>query len=344
MDIAELSECKRRSAQLLRNIPQALRELPWGVASLRPILEFDGSPRLKDNGLPVVDKAPRHPMTGKALKVDDPTTWATYEEAVAAVNDPSSRYQAAGLLLTRLDPFLVIDIDAPNNPLSKRSADSIWYGTDFTYREISQSGRGAHIFLLGELPNHRGRRGHPVEIYDDRRFIIVTGNIPEGGANVVAEDRFGLIPHLLASMPSAYCDDDIQDSEPARRSDSEVLDRMLRDGRRADEIRTLFYWPPTGDWSADLQALCNHITYYTPDHAQAMRLVRQAACYNFERKAAKSGYKTPEKYDLYVWNRAMRPAYASRARMKSEWLLSQQKNTEQARMNVSAFLKSRGVI
>ena len=134
---------------MLSNIPAELRAFnQWVVSS--------------------ANKNPLNPRTGSAASVGDPSTWGTFEEAIHA------GYQNVGFVLTKEDPYCIIDLDAPiteEQALRHRAIVANLY----TYQELSQSGTGIHIVCRGSIPS--GVRRDKVEIYSDGRYMIFTGKV-----------------------------------------------------------------------------------------------------------------------------------------------------------------------
>lgn len=131
------------------NIPAELRDLPqWVVAA--------------------GDKNPRNPRTGDLASVTDPASWGTFYEAL------HSGYQHIGFVLTKSDPFCIIDLD---EPLTEQQAarHRLIVNAFWTYTEVSQSGKGVHIVCKGSIP--MGCRRDKVEVYSDGRYMIFTGNV-----------------------------------------------------------------------------------------------------------------------------------------------------------------------
>jgi putative DNA primase/helicase len=63
-----------------------------------------------------------------------------------------------------------------------------WVALLDAYLEISPSGRGLRLFLFGTLPEQDRRIGH-VEVYSDKRFLSITGNVPEWASRRTIEHR-----------------------------------------------------------------------------------------------------------------------------------------------------------
>lgn len=78
-------------------------------------------------------------------------------------------------------PYFGVDIDGKEEELEayQRGENgniiSEFISTLQSYTEISQSGKGIHIICRGKLPK-RGRRKGSVEMYENGRFFVMTGN------------------------------------------------------------------------------------------------------------------------------------------------------------------------
>jgi hypothetical protein len=122
------------------------------------------------------DKLPHDPRTGSLAKVNDSTTWASFEDAVTGsvkFNKPN-----LGFVLVEENGLFIIDLDnKPHKPLTEaqlKVQDKILTAFSRTYTELSVSGAGYHIIGKGKAP--AGKRRDFVEIYTGLRYLICTGN------------------------------------------------------------------------------------------------------------------------------------------------------------------------
>lgn len=118
-------------------------------------------------------KRPNNHRTGLPASVTDPSSWGTFEQACEAVK--AGKGVGIGFVLTANDPFACIDLDAcigPDGALSPL-ARSVLDRFD-TWAEVSRSGRGLHVWIMGAVPGG-GRRIPGVEVYSEGRFIAMTG-------------------------------------------------------------------------------------------------------------------------------------------------------------------------
>ena len=141
-----------------------------------------------------------------------------------------------------------------------------------SYVEISQSGRGLHIFTKGAKPKDARSKGGGLEIYDSKRFIAMTGNTFCDFHNMddadhsaeLAEICRRYMPQQLPSVRSRKaavdsmrcCNVDIMKAlETAGRTNRKFP--RLWSGDRSQNISE----SDPGGGSADL-ALCNILCYY----------------------------------------------------------------------------------
>jgi hypothetical protein len=151
------------SAELvLSNFPVELREvLPW-------LLWKNETRKGKPTKVP-------YTIGGNMASTTDPRTWCDFRSALAGHED----YDGIGIVIG--PPYVGIDLDHCRNPESgviQPWAMRIIKDLN-SYTEISPSGTGAHIWVIGELPGNRRRKG-PIEMYQGGRYFTVTGKHLEG--------------------------------------------------------------------------------------------------------------------------------------------------------------------
>lgn len=118
------------------------------------------------------NKIPWQAARRKAASSTDPSTWATFQEAEAALWTVG--YDYLGYVF-RPNGIIGIDIDIgyEDGLLSAMAYDIIVHCRSYT--EYSKSGRGFHIFIKGNLPFKGKNNRKGVEIYREGRFFICTG-------------------------------------------------------------------------------------------------------------------------------------------------------------------------
>lgn len=121
------------------------------------------------------DKRPFCARQLRSASVNDPETWSTYEQAQWAVD--KGYYDAVGFVFNN-NGIVGIDIDCgyDEDGILTDTADEI-ITLMSSYTEISRSGRGFHIIAKGDIPFDGKNNQKGVEIYKDKRYFILTGNV-----------------------------------------------------------------------------------------------------------------------------------------------------------------------
>lgn len=151
---------------MYEQIPQELKALPNWIC-------WDAVP---DEKRGKIKKVPINALTGGGAMSNNPSTWCDFDTAVKA----SEKHSGIGFMFGGC-PYFGVDIDGKEEELEayQRGENgniiSEFISTLQSYAEISQSGKGIHIICRGTLPK-RGRRKGSVEMYENGRFFVMTGN------------------------------------------------------------------------------------------------------------------------------------------------------------------------
>ena len=236
---------------------------------------------------------PRQP--GVRASTRDRSNWSDLETALTAVRDHSD-LAGIGFVLSADDPFVGIDLDDVLDPsigavapLAARAIRRL-----DTYTETSPSGTGVHLILEGSLAGLVGRKHGNVEVYEDGRYLTVTGAVLGGHDRIEARQaeleafhafafpqrvsgRGG--PRGASGEHAGERPDGFEDA--AELSDYELLDRMFA-SRRGGEIEALYEGETEGYPShseADL-ALASHLAWWTDyDRERTDRIFRGSELY-----------------------------------------------------------------
>jgi len=127
--------------------------------------------------------------------VTDPSSWSDYATA-----SRSTIGSGVGYVLTVADDIVCIDLDhviSDEGVLAGWAAELLAQLPE-TFIELSQSGTGLHVWGRGGLA--QGRRvampeGTGLEVYGDRRYIAMTGQVWRDAPSVLA-DLSGVLPAL----------------------------------------------------------------------------------------------------------------------------------------------------
>lgn len=194
-------------------------------------------------------KMPVDARTGRMAKSTDPATWATFEDAVAAVGRLGC--SGVGFVFGPDRAYTGLDLDhvIHGGVLEERYRWVVEQAG--TYTEVSPSGDGLYLIFRGHKPEGatRCRRG-PVELYDHDRYFTVTGNVYEGHGAVASR------PEVVARAYRTWIEPDAATAQPtlpeagreaADIGDAELVERMLA-SRSGAAIRALL----DGDTGAGL--------------------------------------------------------------------------------------------
>lgn len=215
-------------------IPQELITRPQWVAWRLEMQRADGR----------FSKVPYNPRTQRRAKVNDPSTWATFE--VAYATQQAYGYDGVGFVLTADDPYIVLDVDTCLSPptadapiastalLSPMAAELVERFQ--TYTEYSPSGSGLHLVLsLATSTGQRPVRKKPVEVLSANHFVTVTGRLlrPDLGCITACAEAFetwerqtaALHPQFRSSAASTSAHSTFSS---VSRTDEEVLQAALR--------------------------------------------------------------------------------------------------------------------
>lgn len=245
------------------NIPDELKAAPQWVC-------WQG--KQLDNGK--LSKIPIDPKTGRAASTIDPTTWGEFGGALDYYR--SGKADGIGFVFTDTDPYFGIDLD---DCVDAKGKAEPWI-TEFlrmqTYWEITVSLKGLHGIGRGKLPPGPRRKGK-IEMYDEGRFFVMTGQ-------ALSKDFFRQIRDCSAEIITIYekiFDGNGQPIKTLPQTESAPADiiRKAMNAKNGDTFGKLW----RGDFSgypsqseAD-QALCNLLAFWTgKDPAQIDILFRQS--------------------------------------------------------------------
>lgn len=261
----------------------------------------DGLPQeLKDNGHWCVwryeqregrdkpTKVPYNPRTGERAKSNDPGTFGTFQEAVAALWCGGFDGLGVGVF----DGLCAIDIDhciTEGGPPSSLALDIV--STLGSYTETSPSGQGVRIFFRasgfdydkGRYYTMNAKQG--LEIYVSgatSKFLTVTGNsAPWGGIRPI-EERGTQLQTVLArymERPRKPAPEAVRSAQaPLVLSDTEVIVKA-HNARNAAAFAALWNGDTSayGSHSEADMALCNMLAFWTGCNAGQMdRLFRSS--------------------------------------------------------------------
>jgi hypothetical protein len=183
------------------------------------------------------------------------------------------RYDGIGIVLTVELGLTGVDFDDAYNgtpqPWALEAVDNL-----SSYTEVSPSGRGLRVFLWARKPGPHCKNGH-VEIYDNERFLTVTGCHLAGTPRTIERRQTQLesvytsvFAHRIARDARNNGNHD-RPAEPLDLADEEIVKRASAAANGAKFSRL---W--SGDWKTDYQsqseadlALCLMLAFWTGRNA-----------------------------------------------------------------------------
>ena len=235
-----------------------------------------------------VNKIPINPRTGNKAQSNNPNTWTNFDTAAAALKrNEGTRLDCgvisglgfmllnSGITCIDLDHIDGREITAYQD--GKPNTDTVLYNillqlNVHCYAEISQSGRGIHIFVKGKLP--AGRRKHNgIEMYDDAegkaRFIAMTGNLLHNTHTALDRDMTTELKALhekympqTQSTPSAGTGSNPLPLPLLNVDIQKALDTARRTNRKFNDLWAGDLTAYAGDESRADQALCDILCFY----------------------------------------------------------------------------------
>jgi primase-polymerase (primpol)-like protein len=148
-------------------IPEEIRQgFRWAV--------WKAEPRANQPGK--FNKAPRSPVTGHLIGTTSPEAFSGFEDCKKAYEQGG--YTGVGILLEG-NGWVGVDIDNfAKIPSRQRESVSSWMAEALlkgAYVERSPSGAGLRVIFQGKFFG-TGRKVGPLEIYQEKRFMTITGH------------------------------------------------------------------------------------------------------------------------------------------------------------------------
>ena len=238
-------------------------------------------------------KLPYNPRTLRLAKSNDHSTWCSFEEAARAVE--GGAYKGVGFMLSG-SPYVCVDLDDCLDGGEREAWARGIVAALGSYTEVSQSGKGLHIF--GRANVERDRRSDRVEVYGNNRFIAMTGNIYEGHGKL--KPMQGALDALMASefpakeKPAGFYSKtgktsatSPQEGSPRRAPRVEQVIGRLRHGKSAAQFAEMFDQGVTNRYpsqsEADL-ALMNMIAFAADGNVALMLEVFSASAFGAREK------------------------------------------------------------
>ena len=270
------------------------------VPNTRPVMYQNIPPELKEDDQWAAwrwelrgdkwTKPPLNPSTGRYARNNDPDTWGSFDETLRRMR--RDHLPGIGFMFHPDDGLAGVDLDNCRNPRTgeiEKWATEIIDGLD-SYTEVSPSESGLKVFVYGDLPLGRRRKGN-IEMYDRGRFFTMTGH-PLSWAPSNVQDRYEELTALhyrIFGEPADRSTGSKKDGHkgtPNGLSDDELVNRAMRavNGEKfaklwAGDTNDYKTASNEGKSEADL-AMCSLLAFWTgPDEARIDQLFRRSGLY-----------------------------------------------------------------
>jgi hypothetical protein len=204
--------------------------------------------------------------TGFRASVSDPSTWTTYDSAVACAR-AGIGYDGIGFVFNT-DPYTGVDLDVKEGA-QPSEIQTYTFNKLNSYAELSPSGRGVHIIVKGNVPHGRNSQELGIEIYSTGRFFTMTGNRVNSAP---IEDRSPMVLELWHEMGGVFGDNDGTPhviANPAVVNDDVLIQRICASGRN----NAYFNWSAAFDWSEAYRSVLGAACLFSSDETQIRRVI-----------------------------------------------------------------------
>lgn len=237
-------------------------------------------------------KLPIDPKSGKPATPTDPGTWASFE--AATIGAEKFRCDGIGFVLTKECGIVGVDIDHCIDPQGTfTDVATAIVGKQQTYMEFSPSGDGIHLLFHGAKPPKGCRNQETgVEMYDDGRYLTVTGNLLPNSIDDIAKgtETLAWIHENYVAKRKSENNPTLQKQKQKKAApvtENRITDDVLIQKARRSKNGDVFGRLMDGDWNVDYSsqseadlALCCTLAFWTGKNAVQMDSVfRQSGLY-----------------------------------------------------------------
>jgi hypothetical protein len=235
-------------------------------------------------------KVPYSPLTNTPASSTDPTTWGTFEEAVAAYTasrskgNPDDCFDGIGFVFTGT-PYMGVDQDhvLGHDGTLTPEAERIIRDLD-TYAETSPSGTGVKSFVKAKKPGNEWSKvtGTGLEMYDEGRYFTMTGHHLAGTptAPQKRQSQIDALYHRVLSEKSVPkpVTSATTTTSPVM-SDDELVKKVAASAQGGKFMRLYAGLADQygGDESGADMALAGVLAFWTQDAEQIERVMRKSA-------------------------------------------------------------------
>ena len=202
----------------------------------------------------------------------DPSTWVDYETAKAVANE-------RGMLLafcpSETDPFCAIDLDNKEGCSKRAAVHAEILAMYEGYAEITQSGKGYRLFVLGSVPSIINNRQWGVEASSQGHFWTVTFNTLPGRTGFYPAD---LRQFYARFAPNPVYKSDYTWSTEGEADDAKIWDKIQNNGQSGKKAFEVFNrgYQTTDRRSEEDATLITNLCFATTNDDAVLRIAQQS--------------------------------------------------------------------
>jgi putative DNA primase/helicase len=239
-------------------------------------------------------KATKIPYTiyRQQASTTNPKTWTTYSRVAETLARKNCWYAGIGFVFTKDDPYCGIDLDhCVENGIIQPWAQEIvdYFDTD---TRPSPSGTGLHLILRAVLPEGKGKRSGPIEVYDRGRYFTMGENVLGHGGIRDCQRELDEWYKKLWPTPEAVAPEQRVAAPTFRLSNADIW-RIAFNARNAAKLADLYSgtWQPhyNSQSEADI-ALVAMLAFYTQDKQQLQSLFEESGLYRKKPNGMRAKY------------------------------------------------------
>lgn len=243
-------------------------------------------------------KRPVSAHSGKVASITDEANWADFNTAIKYYQEHQDRINGIGFVFTDDDDIVGIDfdgcLDTDGNLINDTIQEIVSRNT--SYIERSVSGTGLHVYLRGKLPTNTGVKlstelsphGFGIELYEQKRFFIVTGNAyPDGNTKLPVAENQDFIDYVFSLIPNAGRSFSSSTPISVNNKITENLNALLQEKLMNSNYFNQLWngLRPKGNESSDDMALCCQLAQITTNPAEIQDLFFKSPHYQSKDEA-----------------------------------------------------------
>ena len=243
-------------------------------------------------------KRPVSAHSGKVASITDEANWADFNTAIKYYQEHQDRINGIGFVFTDDDDIVGIDfdccLDTDGNLINDTIQEIVSRNT--SYIERSVSGTGLHVYLRGKLPTNTGVKlstelsphGFGIELYEQKRFFIVTGNAyPDGNTKLPVAENQDFIDYVFSLIPNAGRSFSSSTPISVNNKITENLNALLQEKLMNSNYFNQLWngLRPKGNESSDDMALCCQLAQITTNPVEIQDLFFKSPHYQSKDEA-----------------------------------------------------------